>query len=70
VHNNLFPAFLTGRITLAYFLSLSEPEFKIKVNSCGDNAIKPRFKPENKPDKINKQNIINNFKIIIFLFNY
>ena len=61
MQSNLFPAFLTGKITFAYFLSRSEPEFKIKVNSCGDRAIKPRFKPEKRADKIKRQKIISNF---------
>jgi hypothetical protein len=46
-------------MTFAYFLSRSEPEFMISVNSWGESAIRPRFRPEKRADNKKRQKIIN-----------
>lgn len=54
VHNRKLPRFRTGYIFFAYFLSSGEPASWITTKSCGVNDIKPRFKPEKRPERESK----------------
>jgi len=45
-------------LTLAHFLSRSDPDFIIRVSSCEESAMRPRFSPEKSAERTNRNKMI------------